>query len=312
MPASLPLIRRIQVGDLGVKKGGRVFGEDRQLGLAREQSYEFYFDNGVLSVDDVPDVTLRGGGLKLKSGTVWSKASAVDIALRKCHQEFLAEDVKADHAFLSKAGFTVTGVDRPKRNSKRNSDVQGFFWTEAPVRGTCTGEKKMVFGRSNAAFDKALEKHQDDTLEEFNSGGGGFDGQLLLVTQVSGSAKPVKLKTKVFYTTGEDWTELRPPKAEALTFDTVWSKCSAHKSANGVELVAVSDFLAFAGETNKHVLERLSVWSKGGLGVKKSNFVKKKLNAAGSGSSERWCASKSTLYKVWPALRTRFSKKRRA
>ena len=179
------------------------------------------------------------------------------------------------------------------------------------MRGLCCGEKKCVFGRSKAAFDKAVAKHQEETLERFNGRGDAFEGQLLLVTQVSGSSKPERLATKLFYTTGAGWLELQPRNAEALTFDKVWGKCAAYTTGNGLDVVTVSEFLAFAGETNKHVLERVGVWTKGGFGVRKTNFFKVKV-VAGTGARGRWCATKKTLYKIWPVLRTRFTRKRPA
>ncbi len=179
------------------------------------------------------------------------------------------------------------------------------------MRGLCCGEKKCVFGRSKAAFDKAVAKHQEETLERFNGRGDAFQGQLLLVTQVSGSSKPERLATKLFYTTGAGRLELQPRNAEALTFDKVWGKCAAYTTGNGLDVVTVSEFLAFAGETNKHVLERVGVWTKGGFGVRKTNFFKVRV-VAGTGARKRWCATKKTLYKIWPVLRTRFTRKRRA
>ena len=117
--------------------------------------------------------------------------------------------------------------------------------------------------------------------------------------------------TKLFYTTGAGWLELQPRNAEALTFDKVWGKCAAYTTGNGLDVVTVSEFLAFAGETNKHVLERVGVWTKGGFGVRKTNFFKVKV-VAGTGARGRWCATKKTLYKIWPVLRTRFTRKRPA
>ena len=73
------------------------------------------------------------------------------------------------------------------------------------------------------------------------------------------SSKPERLATKLFYTTGAGWLELQPRNAEALTFDKVWGKCAAYTTGNGLDVVTVSEFLAFAGETNKHVLERVGV-----------------------------------------------------
>ena len=116
-------------------------------------------------------------------------------------------------------------------------------------------------------------------------------------------SKPERLATKLFYTTGAGWLELQPRNAEALAFDKVWGKCAAYTTGNGLDVVTVG--------TNKHVLERVGVWTKDGLGVRRTNFFKVKV-VAGTGARGRWCATKKTLYKILPVLRTRFTRKRRA
>ena len=136
-------------------------------------------------------------------------------------------------------------------------------------------------------------------------------GQLLLVTQVSGTDSPVRLAAKLFYTTGSEWLELKAGSdPEALTFDKVWGRCAAHNAGNNTDVALVSEFMQRAGEATKHVSERVGVWAQSGLGVTKRNFFKVKVRT-GSGARDRWAASKKTLHKVWPVLRTRFSKGRR-
>ena len=80
--------------------------------------------------------------------------------------------------------------------------MRGFFWRETPLRGICALEHKFVFGRKKTTFRKRLGEHKDEALERFLARSDGTVGQLLLVTQVSGSSKPAALATKLFYHAG--------------------------------------------------------------------------------------------------------------
>lgn len=316
--ALLPVLVRAPENGLDIKKDGQLFGEDRQLGLGWEQHYNLYFNQGCLEAGSLRTVSLRGGRLLRKSGGRWRNVSDADVPLTEFHQEFLTERVKADHALLTKVGFCVTGVDVKRQGVDKSDDLRGFFWRETPVRGICALEHKFVFGRARAAFKKRLDDHKKDALERFLARSDGTRGQLLLVAQVSGSSRPAALATKLFYYDGSaccEWGEIMPNTfraAQMPTFDQVWAKCEQLKANNSkVHVAAVSEFLGHVGEDGDHTLQKIKAWTARGarLGVKRRQFMKARAKS-GSGPRSRWAASRATMYKVWPALRARYSRAR--
>ena len=96
------------------------------------------------------------------------------------------------------------------------------------------------------------------------------------------------------------------------TFEQVWGKCDQLKPKHSaVHVAAVSDFLMHVGEDGDHTLQKIKTWTARGarLGVKQRDFMKVGATS-GSGPRQRWAASNATMYKVWPALRARYSRAR--
>ena len=89
MAVLLPLVPRVAVGDLSVKKDGDVFTADRAVGLGWERVYVHYRSSGKLTVGDVTAVDLRRGDLELKMRGRWRPVSEVDVVLTLAQQRFL-------------------------------------------------------------------------------------------------------------------------------------------------------------------------------------------------------------------------------
>ena len=98
LPLSLPL-RRTKNAAKKVKKGGRLFGLDRQVGLGVEACYEHFFNHGAF--DGFEAVKLRGGALQYLENDEWCSASAVDVVLSEEVKDFLEERVQFMHGRLA-------------------------------------------------------------------------------------------------------------------------------------------------------------------------------------------------------------------
>ena len=136
----------------------------------------------------------------------------------------------------------------------------------------------------------------------------------MMVTQVSGTASPRALQSRLFYATkaGLQWEELTPEAQQTptLAFDAVWGQCTKYVSKK-VEKVLLVDFLRVAGVNSNFPKNRIKTWTsrKSRLGVRKADFNKVRV-ASGSGRSSRWAAAKPTLQKVWKQLRHRRAARR--
>ena len=310
---ALPVAPRV-CGSVGVvRKDGRLFGGPRQMGFGWEQFFRIFKEQCKLEFADNKVVELKGGDLQLKKRGKWENIGLVQVELSAEQRSFLCDQVKADFETLKSLDYWVTGVDEPSGIPRLHCDLTGGFTTGVPVKGSCPLEHKFVFGGGVARYQEMARKHKkaaELNFKKMQRLSVPPVGQLLLVTQVSGSTRPRTLQQQLLLATaaGRGWVELKPgcPAAvpPSLSFERVWKACAKHKQ-KGQVLAIVSEFLKRAKMTSSsnYTKERIDVWTKRGskLGVMKRDFSKVKTKA-GAGKQRRWAASKATFRKVWPRL----------
>ena len=303
-----------------VLKNGEAFTPVRSTGLGWETVYKAFHENSTLAVGDVRKVPLRdlhGGNLKLRTGARCETVTAVDVGLTPAMQAFLVSDVKEDSANLCDVKFWVTGVDK-KKSLGRNAgshDLIGCFPRGQPVCGKCGAEHKYHFG--SAGYEAALKEHKDKLELAFLAQASGphrVAAQLLLMTQVSGTGKPKRLRSDLLlYTAASGWTALRPTGAPGSTAAGAWSSCATTTlQRDGEEVRVLHEVYNHLGFCTKNMGQDVHAWTRrsSGLGLKKHNFKQKRVKV-GRGNCWRYTVSFATLKKAWPRLAARLAKEKR-
>ena len=185
------------------------------------------------------------------------------------------------------------------------------------MRGRCSLERKLCFGKATN-YDDRVQDHKDDAkgcFEGLVKRGADLVAQLLLVTHVTGTSRPVSLRTDLFlYTEEGGWTTLLAKNEEAVEIETVddaWDACRKlqHRKAEVCSLPELYQQLDL--DTN-HCGRDVSKWTgKGaGLGLVKDRDFPQKVVRRGSGNKKRFVVTKAVVKKVWPRLTRRAVRQR--
>ena len=295
-----------------LKKGGRLFGFDRQLGLGVEAGYKAFMERGGrLDAGSVPNLSLRGGNLQLLKDGIWQNISQAEVVLPENLKSFIVKHVKLVDDRLAAMQYAVLRVDPHVGQKVQSVDLWGFFRGDrAPVRGHAPVEHKLVFGKKGYAAK--VEGHKAQVKTQFLKRRG-VVAQLLWVTQVASSTDPIPLKHELFiYKKGTDWQELLSQNDQTydhLPFEEVWAKCIKERKQSNTRtaVVQVAHFLKCAGKGGRNVRRCLKYWTskRCGLGLQmKEHFWRQPCMAGcGAGGSRKpWVASESTLRKLFPLL----------
>ena len=150
-----------------LKKGGRIFGVDRQLGLGVEAGYKAFLESGGrLDAGSVPNLSLRGDNLQLLKDGTRQNISQAEVVLHENLKSFVVQHVKFIDSQLASMQYNVLRVDPKAGQNMQSHDLWGFFRGDrAPVRGHAPLEHKLLFGRK--WFDKKVEEHKEQVKGRF-------------------------------------------------------------------------------------------------------------------------------------------------
>jgi hypothetical protein len=303
LPVSRPRrCPRISKAESVLKKDGRLFGVDRQLGLGFEAGYKSFLESGgLLNAARVPALILKGGNLQMLKGGVWHMISSAEVVLSDSLKSFIVQHVKFMDSQLASMQYTVLRVDADAGHKVQSHDLWGFFRGDrAPVRGHAPLEHKLVFGGNR--FAAKVEQHKKHVKSRFLKQKG-LAAQLLWVTQVAGHTEHMALHHKLLmFKKGGGWTQLfssNDQLCDELSFEDAWGKCTKEQKFNNkrTSVVRVSQFLSLAGKSNWNVERSLQL-----RGLKNKRDYWRQPFSGGRGDRAPWVASESVLRRLWPSL----------